>query len=565
MATTSLQRLQELDALQDTLNQSLNAVRDEIKRHALPELSNFASQPHPLDDPTFVCPPRLYEARRLALATVGQLKHLLQRPYEKVVEQSCAVYDTACLDILVKTGILDRLANRANSPEGLHVRNLQAELDLDAVKLTPMLRYLASQGWLNETSEGVFALTRSALELRKGNNGRKWIMTPGKPKVATSLLPQITHPEWKYSRRPDQTAFQLGNDTSLSLFAWMKERPEELTQWASSVQSLGDAYHSAIINDFPWQKFSSRTFVDCGGGQGNLSVSLAEILPESKFYVQDLPEVMPIANKNIERRDPDAFHSGRITTEPHNFFEVQPRFGEDHIYLLRYILHDWPDHACINILSNIARVAPPSSKLVIVEVISSPCTVSVSGPDHEVTLDDLVDSTEHRPLAPPAYIPANFGINAKMSLALGVHMLGVFNALERSMSEWSALISKAGLRLVKVHSLRGMISAIECEPVPGFEFNGTQGINGTMTTNGTHTNGHVAHNGNDTVNVHGALKGNGVPNGISNGNGVSNGKGISNGNGALHGKRSLNGNGYRNGGGPGVEHDGHVTDSSSEA
>ena len=57
----------------------------------------------------------------------------------------------------------------------------------------------------------------------------------------------------------------------------MKQRPDELTQWASSVQSLGDAYHAAIMNDFPWRKFDSRPFVDCGGGQGNLSISLSEM------------------------------------------------------------------------------------------------------------------------------------------------------------------------------------------------------------------------------------------------------------------------------------------------
>ena len=93
-----------------------------------------------------------------------------------MVEQSCAVYDTACLDILVKTGVFDKLANASVPARGLHVQELQREFDLDAVKLTVVLRYLTSQGWLHETSEGTFALTRPALELRKGNNGRKWIM-----------------------------------------------------------------------------------------------------------------------------------------------------------------------------------------------------------------------------------------------------------------------------------------------------------------------------------------------------------------------------------------------------
>ena len=77
----------------------------------------------------------------------------------------------------------------------------------------------------------------------------------------------------------------------------------------------------------------------------------------------------------------------------------------------------------------------PQSKLVIIEVISSTCTTLSTSmpPDGAVTLDDLRGVKEHRAVTPPAFIPANFGANAKMSLALGVHMMGVFNALERSM------------------------------------------------------------------------------------------------------------------------------------
>ncbi|KDQ13840.1 hypothetical protein BOTBODRAFT_55853 [Botryobasidium botryosum FD-172 SS1] len=461
----ALHTLQELDALQDAMNKALDAIRAEIDVHDLPDLSNYATEPHPLDDAHFICPPRLYEARKLALATIGQIRNLIQRPYERVVEQSTAVYETACLDILVKTGILDKLADEEHA-NGMHALELERAFDIDSVKLMTVLRYLAAQGWLHEPDERVFALTRLALELRQGNNGRKWIMTPGKPTVATSLLDQLTHPdrEWRYSRKPDETAFQLGNNTKLTLFEHLKRNPDELTQWASSVQSLGDAYHSAIINDYPWRELQSRSFVDCGGGQGNLSISLAELLPEAQFIVQDLEEVVPIAKANIARRLTDPAKRSRITVEPHNFFEVQPR-GGDRIYMLRYILHDWPDHACIKILKNIAQAAGPKAKIIIVEVISVPCTTSAYAQyrGHPVTLDDLRGAKRHQAITPPAYIPENFGACAKMSLALGVHMMGVFNALERSMTEWFDLITRAGLQISRVQGLRGMVSIIECE------------------------------------------------------------------------------------------------------
>lgn len=61
--------MDELEALQATLNRALDAVRDEMKQAQLPSLSNYDTERHPLDDPLFDCPPRLVEARKLALGT----------------------------------------------------------------------------------------------------------------------------------------------------------------------------------------------------------------------------------------------------------------------------------------------------------------------------------------------------------------------------------------------------------------------------------------------------------------------------------------------------------------
>ena len=97
-------------------------------------------------------------------------------PYEKAVEQSCAVYDTACLDVFVKTGIVDALGDPIHVTTGLHVRELHKKLDLSPQRLATVLRYLATQGWVHERELNVFALNRPALELLPGRNGRNWIM-----------------------------------------------------------------------------------------------------------------------------------------------------------------------------------------------------------------------------------------------------------------------------------------------------------------------------------------------------------------------------------------------------
>lgn len=425
--------ISELDALQTSLNGALNAFREELTKAKLPELSTFSLEPHPLDSPEYLPSPRLYEARRLALACVGQLKTLLQSPYEKVVEHTLAPYDAVCLDIVLRTGVIDKLSEEAYRTTGLHVEQLHRFLDLDPFKLTAILRYLAAEGWLHEKNEGVYALNRPALELCLGKNGRKWALTRGKAKIANSLLDAITKPEWKYSTSPLETAFQLSHHTPLSLFDYLKANPAELEQWANSVRTYGDAAASALLVDFPWKSLNSQTIVDCGGGQGYLTISLAKILEDVAFVIQDLPEVIPITRVNVNRESPAAAQQGRIVVEAHDFKTPQVRRSGKTTYVFRLVLHDWTDQDCTAILRNITAIHG-TVKVIIIEHVALPCTISSTPQEQcDESLRMLIDAEKYATASPPRYVPLNFGVCAKMNLGLGVHLLGVYNARERSL------------------------------------------------------------------------------------------------------------------------------------
>ncbi|KAK0498922.1 S-adenosyl-L-methionine-dependent methyltransferase [Armillaria luteobubalina] len=457
--------MSELDVLQTSLNCALDAFREELAKENLPQLSTFSIESHQLDAPEFLPSPRLYEARRLALACVGQLKTLLQPPYEKVVEQTLAPYDAACLDIVLRTGIIDKLSEDAYRITGLNVQQLHQFLDLDQFKLTAILRCLAADGWLHEKNEGVYALNRPALELCIGRNGRKWALTQGKGKIAGSLLGAITRPDWKYSISPLETAFQLSHNTSLSLFDYLKANPTELQQWASSVQTYGDAAESAVLADFPWKSLNSQTIVDCGGGQGYLSISLARILGNVTFVIQDLPEVIPLTEANVRRESPQAAQDGRIVVEAHNFRTPQvPRSGNT-TYVFRLVLHDWTDQDCTAILKNIPAIHG-AVKVVVIEYVAQPCTISyVAQNQYDESLSVLTGADKYTTTLPPPYVPSNFGVCAKMNLGLGVHLLGVYNARERSLLEWDSIIRNAGLQINSVYPLRAKLSVIECDVV----------------------------------------------------------------------------------------------------
>lgn len=101
------------------------------------------------------------------------MKNLLQSPFEKVCDEAYAVYDRACLDVMISTGLADYLGRVPDRSKGVHVDELQQALDIENKKLAIVLRYLATQGWVRETQESVFALTRCGFELLEGQNGRK--------------------------------------------------------------------------------------------------------------------------------------------------------------------------------------------------------------------------------------------------------------------------------------------------------------------------------------------------------------------------------------------------------
>ncbi|KAJ7510519.1 S-adenosyl-L-methionine-dependent methyltransferase [Mycena galericulata] len=449
----------ELDLLQATLNEAIDAIREELLAKGLPPLSTLGGKPHPLDNPQYVASPRLFEARKLALGSMGQLRNLLQAPYEKIVEQSFAAYDTACLDIVLKTGILDTISERS---EGCSISEISATLALDPRKVATVLRYLAAQGWFLENSQEIYSLSRAGLELRRGQNGRTWAQTPGKAKFAASLLDMVTHPEWKTSSSVLNTAFQLSYKTPLSLFEYLKQYPADLEVFSSGVGSLGNVQQCAIINDYPWEKFTPGIFVDCGGGHGHLSISLAKRFQNSRFIIQDRPELVPIALGNILREDARANQEERLLAEAHDFFQIQPRQAD--VYIFKHILHDWPESACVDILKNVAKVAPPQARILIIDIILSPSTYSNPDQNNEtaVTLQSLTGSEQYRPISPPMFMPMNFGVASKMSLGLGVHMMGVFNACERTLVEWEQIVTAAGLYIDGVTALRTNISVVEC-------------------------------------------------------------------------------------------------------
>lgn len=117
---------------------------------------------------------------------------------------------------------------------------------------------------------------------------------------------------------------------------------------------------NALSSYFDWSNLPmNSSVVDIGGSQGHVSLHLAQIYPSLRFTVQDLPEVVEGAEEKI----PKVFKE-RVQIMKHDMFTEQPMKGAD-VYLLRYVLHDWSDKYCIDILRKIIPALKRGSKVVI--------------------------------------------------------------------------------------------------------------------------------------------------------------------------------------------------------
>ena len=106
---------------------------------------------------------------------------------------------------------------------------------------------------------------------------------------------------------------------------------------------------------------SIRVAVDIGGASGTLIHSLMKENPALQGVVFDLPHVVPTAIKAAE----DLGLQDRFSVVAGDFFATAPPPAD--LFLLKLILHDWNDEACLSILKNCRRTINPGGRILVVE------------------------------------------------------------------------------------------------------------------------------------------------------------------------------------------------------
>jgi 6-hydroxytryprostatin B O-methyltransferase len=183
-----------------------------------------------------------------------------------------------------------------------------------------------------------------------------------------------------------------------------------------------------------------------GGSTGSAAIALAQAFPHLSFIVQDLPANAESGQKAVLESLPDEIKS-RVTFQGHDFTQPQPVRGAN-IYLLRMILHDWPDTEAITIIRNVVvGMDPAVSRLLIMDTV----------------------------LPKPGSVPVSV---ERIARARDLTMVQAFNSKERHLDDWKELLeaTDSGVELVSVTQPFGSaMSVMEVRLRSGTTSNGQNG------------------------------------------------------------------------------------------
>ncbi|KAK2003340.1 O-methyltransferase [Colletotrichum falcatum] len=254
--------------------------------------------------------------------------------------------------------------------------DLASETGTGLGQLKRALRHLMTLRVFVEPEPGRVAHTASSRRLVDSRGVRLYneFVSRDSFKLAAFQLDAIDR--WGHDcAEPDKAAHNIVYATEKPLFDYFAENPAKMSDFGDLMAFMSRSRFQSgehLINSFPWASLGPAKMVDMGGNIGHCSAQVAAVADQRMtFVVQDLPEVIVRARDPGNRAVPAALlESARLSFMEHDLFAPQPINDAD-IYLLRMILHDWPDDKCVEILRHVAAALEgrPAARLLVMDTV----------------------------------------------------------------------------------------------------------------------------------------------------------------------------------------------------
>lgn len=327
-----------------------------------------------------------------------------------MIEMILAGWTSQAITVAAQLGIADALAHGP-----LTIEELATRVDADPDALRRLLRALISRGIFCQRRDSRYALNSLAETLRidavgsmasaarfygSGEQRERWTLLVDSVRTGASVVPGLR---------------------GMSSFEYFADKPELAELFNKTMTSVSAMTDATVVAGYDFSAYP--TIVDVGGGQGPLLACILNEAPASRGVLYDLAHVVADA-PNLLR------HSGvddRVRIAEGSFFDIVPGGGD--AYVLKNIIHDWPDDIALQVLQNVRAAGGPRSTVLLIEFVI---------PRHN------------------REFPGKW-VDLEMLLNLG--------ARERTAEEYRDLLTRAGFRMTRVVPTASPLSVVEARAV----------------------------------------------------------------------------------------------------
>ncbi|WP_067840769.1 methyltransferase [Nocardia lijiangensis] len=306
-------------------------------------------------------------------------------------------------------GIADELARGPRQGA-----ELAAAVDADEDALHRLLRLLISHGIFARRRDGAYRLTPQARALCRD--------APVSLRDAFLFFGSAQHRgHWSHLTDAVRTGLPVGPALNgMPFFEYVQTDRELGELFDNAMTSISTLALEPLLAAHDFTRYD--TIVDVGGGHGSLLAEILRRAPRSRGVLYDLPEVVVDAAPGLAARGV----TDRCTVTAGSFFEAVPEGGD--AYLLKHIIHDWPEKEAGQILRTLHAAMRPDARLLLVELVL---------PEH------------NRP-HPGKYIDIEMLVNA--------------GGRERTESEYRDLLARYGFTLLRVIPTVSPDNILEARP-----------------------------------------------------------------------------------------------------
>ena len=291
---------------------------------------------------------------------------------------------------------------------------LATQVGANPQALYRLMRATACVGVLSEGADGKFSQTPMSSVLRTNATPglRGWVAMYGREWHARG---------WgalAYCVRTGKQA--LDRVYGEPIFEYFPKHPEEGAIFNEAMSNLSSLDGPAAAEAYSFEGIHS--IMDVAGGHGSL---LAEILsrnPKMRGVLLEMPSVIEGAKNGALKPYMD-----RCSLAIGDNFSAVPA-GVD-AYIMKHIIHDWPDDKCLQILQACRKGVNPGGKLLVVDFVVQP------------------------------------GNNFDPGKLLDIQMLIFPGGLERTEAQFRELFAAAGWKLTRIIPTAASLSIVEAIPV----------------------------------------------------------------------------------------------------